>query len=119
MADWNKNNRACKTTWFTLYVLNQLEEPFPAAGALTMKQLTFFTQTGDDQMRKVMARSLAIAMDNNFRLIRGAKFEEGVRPETALQDMVDTFVDEAKAVADLAAVNDKNYLFLGETHDEI
>ncbi|HEY6204601.1 MAG TPA: hypothetical protein VIW21_00370 [Chthoniobacterales bacterium] len=119
MADWNKNNRACKTTWFTLFVLNQLEEAFPEAGALTMKQLTFFTQTGDADMRKVMARSLAIAMDNNFRLIRGAKFEKDIKPEVALQDMVDTFVDETKTVADLAAVNDKNYLFLGETHDDI
>jgi hypothetical protein len=119
MADWNKNNRACKTTWFTLYVLNQLEEAFPAAGAIKMNELTFFTQTGDAQLRKVMARSLAIAMDNNFRLIRGAKFEEGVKPESALQDMVDILVDEKKTVADLAEVNDKNYLFLGETHDDI
>jgi len=84
-----------------------------------MSQLTFFTQTGDAQMRKVMARSLAIAMDNNFRLIRGAKFEEGVKPESALQDMVDILVNEKKTVADLAAVNDKNYLFLGETHENI
>jgi hypothetical protein len=119
MADWNKNNRACKTTWFTLFVLNQLQEAFPAAGTLTMKQLTFFTQTGDEQLRKTMARSLAIAIDNNFRLIRGAKFENGVKPESALQDMVDTLVNEKRTVADFAGVNDKNYSFLGETHDEI
>jgi lysylphosphatidylglycerol synthetase-like protein (DUF2156 family) len=118
MAEWNQNNRACKTTWTALFVLNQLQEPFPSAGALKMNELTFFTQTGDAQMRKVMARNLAIAMDNIFRLIRHAKFEQGVKPETALQNMVDILVDEKKTVADLAAVNDKNYLFLGESHDD-
>lgn len=84
-----------------------------------MKQLTFFTQTGDDQLRKTMARSLAIAIDNNFRLIRGAKFEKGIKPESALQDMIDTLVNEKKTVADFAALNDKNYEFLGETHEDI
>lgn len=119
MAEWNKNNRACKTTWSTLYVLNQLQEAFPAAGALKMKQLTFFTQAGDAELRKVAAKNLAISMDNIFRLIRHAKFEKGVKPETALQQMIDTLLDEKKTVADLAAVNDKNYLFLGESHDDI
>lgn len=119
MAEWSKNNRACKTTWFTLYVLNQHQEPFPAAGAVKMNQLTFYTQTDDGGLRKVLARSLAIAMDNNFRLIRGAKFEKGVDPAAALNDMVDMLLKQDKTMADLAAVIDKNYLFIGETHEEI
>ena len=119
MSEWNKNNRACKTTWSTLYVLNQHDEPFLTAGALTMKQLTFFTQAGDGELRKVAAKNLALSMDKIFRNIRHAKYEKGVKPETAVQDMVDILLNEKKTVADLAAVNDKNYLFLGESHDDI
>jgi hypothetical protein len=52
-------------------------------------------------------------------LIRGAKFEQGINPASALNDMVDTLLDEKKTMSDLAAANDKNYLFLGETHDDI
>ena len=121
MAEWSKNNKACKVTWFTLRVLNQIEEsvPFPNAGTIKMDELTFYTHTGDVDLRKVMAKSLAITMDNHFRLIWGAEFEKGVKPEKALQDMIDTLLAEQKTVADLAAVNDKNYLFLGETHAAI
>src|SRR5437773_5837600 len=115
MAEWSKNNRACKTTWSTLFVLNQHQETFPDADALKMKELTFFTRTDDGQLRKVMARDLAIAMDNTFRLIRHAKFEKGVKPASALKDMVDTLLDGEKTMTDLAAANDTNYLFLGET----
>ena len=119
MAEWSPNNRACKTTWFTLFVLNQHQEAFPDAGKLQMKDLTFYSRTADADLRKTMARDLAIAMDNNFRLIRGANFEQSVQPEAALGDMVNTLLDEDKTMADLAGVNDNNYRFLGEKSDEI
>jgi hypothetical protein len=119
MAEWSPNNRACKTTWFTLFVLNQHQEAFPDAGELKMKDLTFYSRTADADLRKTMARDLAIAMDNNFRLIRGADFEKSVQPGAAIKDMVDVLLDEDKTMTELAAVNDDNYRFLGEKSDEI
>lgn len=119
MAEWSQNNRACKTTWFTLFVLNQHEEAFPEAGKLKMKDLTFYSRTADTDLRRTMARDLAIAMDNNFRLIRGADFEKNVKVDTAIHDMVNILLDEDKTMSDLAAVNDSNYRFLGEKSHEI
>ena len=119
MAEWSPNNRACKTTWFTLFVLNQHQEAFPDAGKLQMKDLTFYARAVDVDLRKARARDLAIAMDNNFRLIRGADFEKNVKPADAIDDMVNVLLDEDKTITDLAAVNDSNYRFLGEKSDEI
>lgn len=119
MAEWSANNRACKTTWFTLFVLNQHQEAFPEAGKLKMKDLTFYSRTADTDLRKTMARDLAIALDNNFRLIRGADFEQGVKVGAAINGMVDVLLDEDKTMTDLAMVNDNNYRFLGEKSDEI
>jgi hypothetical protein len=51
-----------------------------------------------------------------FIRLRGAKYEAESSQEKAVGDMVNTLTDETKTVSDLAAINDANYLFLGEEH---
>jgi hypothetical protein len=119
MADWSKNNRACKTTWFTLFVLDQSDKAFKESEDIRMNELTFWNQSSSAEMRQSQARALCIQMHNNFTLIRKAKLENGVNKEKAIFDMCNVLMDESKTLKDLAAVIDDNYLFLGEKNDEI
>lgn len=116
MANWSSNNRACTTTWTTLRVLAQISEslPFKDAGTVKMKELLYWNQTASSEMRQIQAKTLAIMMDNVFRQIRGAKYEDGVSNETAVNDIVNILVNPDKTIADLAETNDKNYLFWKE-----
>ncbi|MGA1794561.1 MAG: hypothetical protein ACMUIL_01775 [bacterium] len=119
MADWSKNNRACKTTWFTLHVLNQNDKPFKDSGNVRMNELTFWNQSVSAEMRQIQARALSIQMHNNFTMIRRAKLEDGVEPEKAIGSMVDVLMNGSKTISDFAGVIDENYLFLGEKSDDI
>jgi len=42
METWNRNNRACTTTWTTLRLLHQTIEKFETAGLITMENLAFW-----------------------------------------------------------------------------
>jgi len=119
MADWNANNRACTTTWTTLRVLGQIRKnlTFAKAGAKTMEDLTFWQQTASSDLRAIQARSLAVAMDNIFVMLRGATYEENADGPKATRDIVNTLLDAQQTVADLAAVNDANYRFWKEVEE--
>lgn len=119
MAEWSKNNRACKTTWFTLFVLNQSDKSFKESGDIKINELTFWNQSSSAEMRQSQARALCIQLHNNFTLIRRAKLEGGVDKEKAIGDMFNILMDDTKSLKELAAVVDNNYLFLGEKTDEI
>jgi predicted GNAT superfamily acetyltransferase len=119
MADWNANHRACTTTWTTLRVLGQIRKnlTFEKAGAKTMEELAFWQQTASAELRAVQARSLAIAMDNIFVMLRGARYEAGSDGAKATRDIVNTLLDAGQTVADLAEVNDANYRFWKEVEE--
>ena len=119
MFDWNHNNRSCKTTWSTLFILDQSDQSFANSGTIKMIELTFWAQSVSDEMRRIQARSLSIQMHNIFILIRKARLESGVSVEKAVGDMFALFLTETKTMCDLAEINDGNYRFLGERHDEI
>ena len=114
MASWNKNNRACKTTWSTLRILDQLTKTFKDTGSLKMKDLTFWNQTAGGDLRASVARMLCIQMNNIFINIRRAKYEEGISASKAVEAMTEILSDPDKKVEDLAEVNDNNFEFLGE-----
>ena len=116
MSDWSKNNLACTTTWTTLMVLEQLHEVFSKSGTLTMKDLAYWNNAASAEMRKIQATTIAHQTDNIFIKLRGAKYEAGSTQQKAVDEMVTTMTDETKTVSDLAAINDSNYLFLGEEH---
>jgi len=114
MAIWNPSKRACTTVWSTLRVLDQNDGPFSMSGDIKVSELTYWSAGSTVKMRQLQANSLANQMDNIFREIRGAKYEEGVSREKALQDIVSTLMDEEKTISDLAEVADANYIFWGE-----
>ena len=118
MADWNKNNRACTTTWSTLRSLGQHKEVFSKSGSLPMKQLTFWNSTATAQMKDLQAKTLARQIDNVFLKIRKAKYEGGVNTDRAIGDMASVMINGEKTVGELAAVIDDDYTFWEEEVDE-
>ncbi|UFS61882.1 hypothetical protein LOH54_09465 [Sulfurimonas sp. HSL-3221] len=114
MAYWSKNNRACTTTWSTLMLLEQLDTVFREAGELKIKELTFFNQTSSGDQRKAAARTLAIQMDNVFREVRGATYEEDITGEQAIDSMLKVLTTPEATVSDLAEKCDISYNFYGE-----
>jgi hypothetical protein len=117
VPSWSRNNLACATTWTTLLVLDQLSEAFADSGDLRMDQLGFWNAAASSDMRALQARSLATMMDNMFRVIRHATYEEGVTGVEAKRQMVAILTDGTSTVRALAAANDGNYRFLGEGHE--
>ncbi len=118
MANWNKNNRACTTTWTTLRVLDQNNKVFKESGNVKMASLTFWNTTASDDMRKLQANTIAKQMDNIFLQIRRAKYEEGVTKEKSVNDMVAALTTEEKTISELAEIIDADYIFWGEVTDE-
>jgi len=118
MGNWNRNNRACGTTWTTLRVLDQSFKVFKDSGDVKMSDLTYWNQAADADIRTIQAGALANQMDNVFRQIRRAEYEEGVTREKAVGDIVKTLTNENKTISDLAEINDDNYKFWGEENDE-
>ena len=114
MTDWSINNRACTSTWMALRLLAQSKRVFSKTGALTMPQLAFWNSATSDEMRDIQARTLAIQMNNIFRRIDGAELEPGMSEAKAVSEIEEALVNEENTVADLAAVNDRNYRFFGE-----
>jgi len=118
MGIWNRNNRACSTTWTTLRVLDQNDKVFKDSGTVRMSELTYWNQIADADIRKVQAAALANQMDNVFRQIRRAEYEDGITRAKAVGDMVNTLTNKEKTISDLAEIIDANYLFWGEEKDE-
>ncbi|MBN1931889.1 MAG: hypothetical protein JW786_09815 [Desulfobacterales bacterium] len=117
MAHWSKNNRACKTTWSTLRILDQLNAVFGKAGDLKMKELTYYNQTSSKDQRASMARMLSVQLDNIFRELRGARYEDDITGDKAIGSMVEVLTTPDATVALLAEKCDVNYKFYGEEED--
>ncbi len=114
MADWNKNNAACRSTWGTLRVMEQTRKTFPHAGAVPMRELAWWNPAATAAMRREQATALARQLDNAFVFVSGAAYEDGMTSAKAVKDMVAVLTVEDRTIADLAEVNDANYQFLGE-----
>ena len=119
MAIWNANNRACTTTWTTLRVMGQIPQDmvFNDAGEVKINKFTFWGEMSSTDMKQTQARALAIMMDNIFRMIRGAKYEQGKTNQQAIEDITNTLVNGEKTIADLAEINDANYYFWKENEN--
>lgn len=115
---WSKEIRACKTTWLTLLGLDQIQSAFPQAGDIKMNEMTFWSAGGGADLRATRAETLLNQIDNTFRIIRGAKFEEGTNENDAKAALRGVLLDSEQTVADLAAAANTHYLFLGETSNE-
>ena len=114
MSNWSKNNRAHTQTWFALRVLDQKKKTFKTSEKVKMKSLAFWNPTASQQARAVAAKTLAIQMDNIFRMTFAAKSEPGVTKAKAVSAMAAVLKTADKTMCDLGVTNDKNYAFLGE-----
>lgn len=119
MFTWNKNHRACTTTWTTLIILDQIDTPFVDSPTVKIQDFTFWNQAGSSDMRKLMANTLAIQMDNIFTMTRGAQYNSNSMKEAVINGMVNILTVGNKTISDLAEFNDSNYTFwTGEnTHE--
>lgn len=117
MPVWSRNHRSCETTWTTLFALEQLRAPFQPSGAFTMNRLLFWA--GSAQARATRAEALSNQLDNIFRLLRGARFEEGVDRSIATTGLRDTLLVKENTVAVLAEVADEMYRFFGEEAEQV
>ena len=114
MGDWSVNNRACTSVWIALRLLEQNKKVFASSGTITMNRLLFWNAAASGELRKLQARTLAKQMDNIFRSIDGAEFEDGITVSAAVQSMVEILIVKEQTIADLATVCDGNYRFWGE-----
>jgi len=112
--EWSPNNRACTATWMALRMLDQSVRPFRPSGAVRMRQLTYFNAAASDDMRRFLAGTLAKQLDNFFRQIDGARFEDGTDPVAALSDLSEALLAAEQSMADLAMVVDQDYRFWEE-----
>ena len=113
MSKWSKNKFAHVDTWFSLFRLKQLHAAFDVAGDIKMSSLTFYNPVSSPDHLKIEATLLADTIDRVFTSW-GAKLENSISRNQALEEMVKTFLDKDKTLLDLAEVNDKNYLFHNE-----
>lgn len=114
MSDWSVNNRACTSVWIALRLLEQSKKTFDKSGNISMNKLLFWNAGASADLRRLQAKTLAKQMDNIFRNIDGAVFEDGVTVSAAVQEMVEVLIVSDKTLTDLADVCDTNYRFWGE-----
>lgn len=114
MALWSKNNLACRATWTTLMLLDQSDEVFDKSGDIKVSDFQFFEPGASGPVLTAKAETLAHQMDNIFIHVRGAKYEKGVKTAQAVSGIVQVLIKKDNTMADLAEVNDSNYLFWGE-----
>lgn len=117
MPEWTINNRASTTLWTTLFRMNQLDTNFEDSGELKVSDLTFFNNLGSADLREQEASVIADQLDNIFRLGRGAKYENGVDRQSAMESMIEVLTDEDKLVSELGETVDAAYRFWRENEN--
>jgi hypothetical protein len=111
---WSANNRACTTTWSTLFALEQSLLTFPKSGEVQMQHMQFWITAATPELRRLRAQALANRMDVIFRVTRGAEYEEGSSLDQAIEAMVEVMSDANATMEKLAEVNDASYRFWQE-----
>ena len=114
MSDWSNNNRAHVLTWYSLFILNQLTTGFKESEALKMKDLAFYATAASDELIELQANALGVQLDNMFRMLFNAKFEDGVDAEHAIPALQSGLRNGMRSLPELGTIADDNYRFLGE-----
>lgn len=114
MANWTADKPAHVDTWFSLFRLGQIRKQFNASGKIKMSELTFYNPTVSNDSLKVEATLIADTIDRVFTSW-GAKLENNISRNTALNEMIQVLLDKEKTLLDLAEKNDENYFFTNET----
>ena len=111
---WSSENRAAKTTWTTLMVLDQIAQAFEESGEIKMSRLVFWNAAQSAAARRSQAEALSIQIDRVFREVRGAEFEDGQTRLRTLEAVVGVLTSADLTVADLASLLDEHYRFWRE-----
>ena len=117
MAGWSKNNRAHACLWFALRVLDELDTDFRSAGELLVRDLTGWNALDSEAARRRRAQTLAIHLDNMFRMIYRAVYEDGIDRVTAVDALFAGLTSGETPLPVLGAIADASYRFLGEVDD--
>ena len=114
MENWTENKPAHVDTWFSLFRLGQIRKQFNESGKIKMSELTFYNPTVSNDSLKIEATLIADTIDRVF-ISWGAKLENNISRNTALNEMIQVLLDKEKTLLDLAEKNDENYFFINET----
>ncbi len=112
MASWDKDCRACKVLWTTLFSLKQLFTTFDESGELAIGDLSFYNKLGGSELRKQEATALTTQLDKFLTGVRGAQYAEPTNQNQALSEMLQILMQEKSKVKDLAKAVKSNYVFI-------
>tara|TARA_R110001606_G_scaffold139088_1_gene277513 strand:+ start:458 stop:805 length:348 start_codon:yes stop_codon:yes gene_type:complete len=115
MTKWTAKKAAHVDTWFSLFRLGQIRKHFNASGKIKMSELTFFNPTVSNDSLNIEATLIADTIDRVFTSW-GAKLENNISRNTAINEMIKILLDVDKTILDLAEINDENYFFINETN---
>jgi hypothetical protein len=111
---WSNNNAACRYLWLALRSMGELDAVFADAGAIKMSGLMSWNAQDSAKIRRMKARGLATQLHFFFRNVAGARGEQDVTEDQAIQAALDVLVQAAMTVADLGQAVDTSYRFLEE-----
>lgn len=117
MDGWSKNNRAHACLWLGLRMLDELDTDFRSAGELLVRDLTGSNALGSDAAKRQHAQTLAIQLDNMFRMIFRAAYEDGIDRVSAVDALFAGLASADTPLPVLGAIADASYHFLGEVDD--
>lgn len=111
--EWKKNNSAHAYTWLNLIAFYQLPANtlFSEAEHYKTHQLLFYTESGSQAMKEARARRLADTLDRSYRLLQGAKMEQGKTSTAAKKDMAELLMNKKGTVGTLGNLVDTFYQF--------
>lgn len=114
MSAWSNNNAAHQQTWYSLVVLDQLAASFPEAESMTVADLTFWSGTASDELRRQQSVAISVQLDNMFTKVWKATYEAGADRDAALASLEGKLGRAETTIPELAAEADALYRFLGE-----
>lgn len=116
MANWQKNNRAhACLSFFETWHHNRREVKFTPSGEWDTNFLIKSATEESPDMRASKAKAHAEMLDGAFTGLFGAKYEENVTREDALNAMFQILNEPGKKLKDLGNPVDASYQFIGET----
>ena len=108
---WSPNNLAASATWGCLRSLSQFGESFEDAPNLRMDQLQFWNKTASVAMQRVLAKGMADQLDQMFRFVLGATYDDDITQADAVQALEAAFATADKTLLRLSYVAEDHYTF--------
>lgn len=113
---WDSQTHFCAWTYFTLDRLEYLTDgtSFPAAGKLSMRELTFWNDLASAPSQELKAKELSGAVDEVLVRMGRIRYEPGFSQPSAIAAMATVLASSGKTVAQLASMVNLIYRFRDE-----